>query len=374
MNYDFTSEQNILRESAHRLLAKKCSSQHVREMAEDERGFSIELWEQMVDLGWMSLLIPEQYEGSGVHFFDLSILLSEMGYYCLPGPFFSTVVSGGLALLEAGSDRQKETILPDISNGKCKVSLAWMEEEGTYSPEGIKLGARKKNGKFILTGNKLFVPDAHVSDMIICAARTSGDLKSITLFLVEKETRGVQVQLLNTMAGDKQCEILFDHVEIPEEKILGAIDSGWPTLKKVLLKSAVAKCAEMIGGAQRVMDLVVPYVKGRKQFGRPIGAFQAIQHHCADMLTCIETMKYLTYQAAWRIDKGLSFEKEAAICKAWASDSYRKLVALGHQVIGGVGFMEEYDLQLYFKAAKATEQLFGDADFYREQVAREMGL
>lgn len=374
MNYDFTSEQNILRESAHRLLAKKCSSQHVREMAEDERGFSMELWETMVDLGWMSLLIPEQYEGSGVHFFDLSILLSEMGYYCLPGPFFSTVVSGGIALLEAGSDRQKATILPDISHGKCTVSLAWMEEEGTYSPEGIQLGARKKNGKFILTGNKLFVPDAHVSDIIICAARTSGALESITLFLVEKETRGVQVQLLNTMAGDKQCEVRFDHVEIPEEKILGAIDCGWPTLKKVLLKSAVAKCAEMIGGAQRVMDLVVPYVKGRKQFGRPIGSFQAIQHHCADMLTCIETMKYLTYQAAWRIDQGLSFEKEAAICKAWASDSYRKLVALGHQVIGGVGFMEEYDLQLYFKAAKAAEQLFGDADFYREQVAREMGL
>ena len=372
MNYDFTSEQNILKESAHKLLAKECTGQHVREMAEDEQGFSLELWEQMAELGWMSLLIPEKYEGSGVNFFDLSIFLSEMGYHCLPGPFFSTVVSGGLALLEAGSDAQKGKILPDISNGRCKISLAWMEEEGRYSPEGIKLGARKKNGHFILSGKKLFVPDAHVSDIIICAARTSDDLKSITLFLAETKAKGIRIQLLDTMAGDKQCEVLFDHVEIPEENILGELDRGWPILKKVLLKSAVAKCAEMSGGAEKVMDLVIPYVKGRKQFGRPIGAFQSVQHQCADMLTYIETMKYLMYQAAWRIDKGFSFEKEASICKAWASDSYRKLVALGHQVIGGVGFMEEYDLQLYFKRAKAAEQLFGDADFHREWVARGM--
>jgi len=374
MNYDFTSEQNILKESAHKLLAKECTGQHVREMAENEQGFSLKLWEQMADLGWMSLLIPEKYEGSGVNFFDLSILLSEMGYHCLPGPYFSTVVSGGLAFLEAGSDRQKEKILPDISHGKRRVSLAWMEEEGTYSPEEIKLGARKKNGHFILTGNKFFVPDAHVSDIIICAARTSNDLKSITLFIVETKTKGIRIQLLDTMAGDKQCEVIFDHVEIPEENILGEFDGGWPVLKKVLLKSAVAKCAEMSGGAEKIMDLVIPYIKGRKQFGRPIGAFQSIQHHCADMLTYIETMKYLTYQAAWRINEGLPFENEASICKAWASDSYRKLVALGHQVIGGVGFMEEYDLQLYFKRAKAAELLFGDADFHREQVAREMGL
>jgi alkylation response protein AidB-like acyl-CoA dehydrogenase len=374
MDYDFTSEQNILRESAHKMLAKKCTSQHVREMAEDERGFSTELWEQMADLGWMSLLIPEKYEGSGVNFFELSILLSEMGYHCLPGPFFSTVVSGGLAVFEAGSDNQKKKILPDISNGKRKVSLAWMEAEGTYSPEGVKLDARKKKGHFILTGNKLFVPDAHVSDIIICAARTANDLKSITLFLVETKTKGIRIQSLDSMAGNKQCEVLFDHVEIPKENILGELDRGWPILKKVLLKSAVAKCAEMSGGAEKVMDLVIPYIKGRKQFGRPIGAFQSIQHHCADMLTYIETMKYLTYQAAWRINEGLSFEKEASICKAWVSDSYRKLVALGHQAIGGVGFMEEYDLQLYFKRAKSAEQLFGDADFHREWVAREMGL
>jgi alkylation response protein AidB-like acyl-CoA dehydrogenase len=138
--------------------------------------------------------------------------------------------------------------------------------------------------------------------------------------------------------------------------------------------SAVAKCAEMIGGAQRAMDMAIPYVKGREQFGRPVGAFQAVQHHCANMLTYADTIKFMTYQAAWRISEGLAFEKEASMCKAWGSESYRKLVALAHQVIGGMGFMEEYDLQLYFKQAKAAEQILGDADFHRELVAQEIGL
>ena len=378
MNYDFDKTEKILKDEAHRFLTRECPSDFVREMADDETGYSRKLWHKMADLGWMGVLIPEQYDGMGGSFLELTVLLSEMGYHCMPGPFFSTVVLGGLTILEAASEAHKADILPALSRGEQLLSLAWVEQDGTYVPESIKLAAAKQGEEYILNGIKLFVPYAHVADTLICVGRTgqTSDDKNagLTLFLVDAKQPGIHIEPLHTMAGDKQSEVTFENVVVAKDKILGQPDQGWPVLKKVLQMSAVAKCAEMIGGARRAMDMAVPYVKGREQFGRPVGAFQAVQHHCANMLTYADTLKFMTYQAAWRISEGLPFEKEASMCKAWGSESYRKLVALAHQVIGGMGFMEEYDLQLYFKHAKAAEQILGDADFHREMVAQEMGL
>jgi len=378
MNFNLSSEQNILKESAHKLLAKECTSEFVREMAEDKTGYSTQLWEKMADLGWMSLLVPESYGGSGESFFDLALILTEMGYYSNPGPFFSTVVLGGLPVLEAGNEDQKKEILGDLVDGKRLMTLALTEKDGIYSPGGINLSAVLDAGHYTLNGTKLFVPDAHVADTIICAARTdtskSAETEGITLFIVDTAQAGLSIEPLDTMAGDKQFEVVFNSVSIPDGNVLGEPGKAWPVIEKVMLMAAVAKCAEMNGGALKVMDLAIPYVKGRQQFGRAVGAFQAVQHHCANMLTLADTIHFMTYQAAWRIQAGLSFNKEAAMCKAWVSDSYRTLVGLGHQVIGGVGFMEEYDLQLYFKRAREAEMMFGSADFHRELVAGELGL
>ncbi len=371
MDYDLTEEQNILKESARRFLSERCPSNHVRAMAEDERGCTDDLWQKMAELGWMGLMIPEQYGGSGMDFLHLTVLLREMGYSCMPGPFFSTAVIGGLSILEGGSDAQKKELLPDLASGKLLTTLAWLEEDAVYTPEGIRLPAEKKKG-YTLSGTKLFVPDALGADIIICAARTGKKPTDISLFLVDAQSSGVSITPLDTFAGDKQYAVAFDGVSVPEEKLLGKLNGGWPVLKKVLLMASVAKCAEMSGGAQRVMEMTVTYVKDRTQFGRPVGAFQAVQHHCSNMLTFVETIQFMTDQAAWLISEGLPFEKEASMCKAWVSDSYRRLVALGHQCIGGMGFMEEFDLQLYFKQAKVAEQMFGDADFHRELLAQEM--
>jgi alkylation response protein AidB-like acyl-CoA dehydrogenase len=374
MNYDLNEEQNILKEAAHRFLSEECPSEYVRAMVEDPKGYTQELWNKMANMGWMGLMIPEEYEGSGMDFLHLAVLLTEMGYFCLPGPFFSTVVLAGLALMEAGSDDQKRAILPELAAGKRIMTLAWVEENGTYLPEGIKISAELNKDNYVLSGTKLFVPDAHVADTIICAAKTGKGAKAISLFLVDAKSPGVSINLLSTMAGDKQCEVIFDKVKVPKGNLLGKPGKGWEALKRVLLMAAVGKSAEMSGGAQRVMEMTVTYVKDREQFGRPVGSFQAIQFYCADMFTFADTIQFMTNQAAWRIGAGLSFEKEASMCKAWVSDSYRKLVALGHQSIGGMGFMEEFDLQLYFKRAKAAELMFGDADLHRELVAQEMGL
>jgi 3-oxocholest-4-en-26-oyl-CoA dehydrogenase beta subunit len=373
MDYDLNDEQKMLQESARRFLKERCPSTYVRAMAEDEKGYAPGLWKDMADLGWMGLMIPEPWGGSEMDFLHLAVLLREMGYFCLPGPFFSTVVIGGLALLEAGNEKQKEALLPLVAGGEGLLTLAWLEAEGTYSPEGIQLKAEGKDG-YRLTGTKLFVPYAQGAHTLICAARTGPDPTDLSLFLVPTGSSGLSITPLKTLAGDKQYALHLDRVTVPAENLLGNLHQGWPVLQKILLMAAVAKAAEMSGGARRVMEMTVTYVKERVQFGKPVGAFQAVQHHCANMLTLAETLQFMTDQAAWRISAGLPFAKEAALCKAWVSDAYRRLVALGHQCIGGMGFMEEFDLQLYFKQAKAAEQMFGDADFHREGLAGEMGL
>ena len=378
MDYDLNEEQQILRDSAHSFLAKECPGSLVREMAEDEKGFTSDLWRKMSELGWMGILFPEQYGGAGGSFLDLAVLLYEMGYVCLPGPYFSTVVNGGITLLEAATEAQKGDILPKVVSGDEVLTLAWTEISGTYSAQGISLKAELNNDHYLLSGTKLFVPDAHIADKIICAARTRephGDYEEgVSLFIIEAKAPGMAVEVLSTISGDKQCEVSFDQVEVPAENLLGGLNQGWPVLKKVLQKASVARCAQMSGGGRRVIDLAIPYLKEREQFGRPVGGFQAVQHHCANMLTFLDTSKFMTFQAAWRISEGLSFEREASMCKAWVSDSYRQLVALAHQVMGGIGFMEEHDLQLFFKQAKTAELSFGDGSFHRELIAQQMGL
>jgi len=374
MNYDISEEQKNLKQTAKKLLSKKCDSGLVRAMAEDEKGFPTELWRTMAELGWMGLLVPPAYKGVGGNFLDLMVLLSEMGYFALPGPYFSTVVLGGLTLQETGSDSQKAEILPNLVAGDRLMTLAWIEAEGLYTPEAIKLAATSEGEKWILSGTKLFVPDAHVADTLICAARTGAGVTDISLFLVDIPNSALSVTPLVTMAGDKQSEVIFDRVAVSQNNLLGELNKGWLVLKKIQQMAVVAKCAEMLGGARRVFDLVLPWTKERIQFDRPIGAFQAIQHHCADMITFLDTLTYMTQKTSWLIATGEPFQKEASMCKAYVSDAYRRFVALAHQVMGGVAFMEEHDLGLYFKRAKAAELFFGDADYHREMVAREMAL
>ncbi len=378
MDYELNQEQQILKDAAHNFFLKECPSAFVRQMMEDEKGYTVDLWKKMAAQGWMGLLIPEAYGGTGGNFLDMAVLLYEAGYACLPGPFFSTAVLGSTALIDGGSEFQKKELLPQVSKGDRILTVAWTEGQGTYAPQAILTRAVLPKLFYLISGTKLFVPDAHVADTLICAVRTQEVPRDpedgISLFLLPRQSVGIQSQLLKTMAGDKLCEVTFDRVQAHGKDLLGEVNRGWPLLKKVLLKAAVAKCAEMSGAGQKVLDMVIPQVKERIQFGKPIGSFQAVQYHCADILTFFETSKFMTFQAAWRISEGLSFAKEASMSKAWVSDAIRKAVALGHQVMGGMGFMEEHDLQLYFKRTKSAEWAFGNGDFHRELLAREMGL
>ncbi|MFH1138127.1 MAG: acyl-CoA dehydrogenase family protein [Pseudomonadota bacterium] len=378
MNYDLGEDQKIIKETARKFLAGACPAEFVRKTAADPDGSIDELWTKMAELGWMGLMVPEEYDGFGGTILDLTVLLSEMGYVALPGPFFSTVVLGGLTLMEAGSPAQKAEFLPALAAGNLKLALAWLEEDGDWGPSGVNMYASREGDSHSLSGTKLFVGDAAAADFIICVARTEArtddPAAGLSLFLIDRKSKGLTITPLLTLAGDKQYEVVFDQVAASPEALLGEPGRAWPVLKKILLLAAAAKCGEMIGAADKVMELVIPYTKERVQFGRQIGAFQAVQHHAANMLTYADTIKFLTYQAAWLASSGLPFEKEAAMCKAWVSDSFRKLVGLGHQILGGVGFMEEHDLQLYYKRAKTAELMFGGVEFHLELAAEAMGL
>lgn len=377
MDLDLSEEQKMLRTTVGDFLAKECPKTLVREMVKDEKGYLPELWQKMADLGWHGLALPQKYGGSGAPFLNLIILLEETGRACLPGPFFSTVILGAYPVLDAGSQEQKQTILPKINSGELILTLALTEPSASFTAEGITLPAILRNNSFILDGTKLFVPDAHICDYIICAARTTNGTnknQGVTLFLVDAKSPGIKCTLLKTVAGDKQCEVIFDKVEIPRGNILGKQDKGWAIIEKILERAAVAKCAEMVGGMQQVLDMTVDYAKQRVQFGSPIGSFQAVQHHCVNMLTDVEASRCITYEAAWKVSEGLPARMEVAIAKAWVSEAYQRVTALGHQVHGGIGFCEDHDMSLYFKRAKAAELAFGDANFYRGVVGQRLAV
>ena len=280
----------------------------------------------------------------------------------------------GMTILDAGSESQKQELLPRIAEGQLILTLALTEPSARWDAAGVQTVAEARGDSHVISGTKLFVPNAHVSDYIIVAARTGQGDEDISLFLVPRDADGISQTMLKTIASDRQSEVAFDNVTVPSSALLGDLNKGWETVRKVLQWGAVGKCAEMVGGSQQVLDMTVEYAKQRVQFGRPIGSFQAIQHHCANMATDVEGTRYITYQAAWRLAEGLPAEKDVAITKAWVSEAYRRVCALGHQCHGAIGFTKEHNMQLYSRRAKAAELAFGDADFHLETVAEAIGL
>lgn len=376
MNFTYTEQQKILIKTARNFLETYCPKTLVREMEKDEKGFTVEIWHKMANLGWQGLIFPQEYGGADGDFMDLTVLLEEMGRACLSEPFFSSVVLCGLGILEVGSKEQKMKFLPKIARGDLIFTLALTEPSASYDPASITVKASPHNSSYIINGTKLFVPNVQIADYLVCVTKTESAPKrdGITLFLIDAKNLGISYTLLKTTDGSKQYELTFNNVEVPSENMLGELHQGWPTVQKVLTKAVVAKCAEMLGGLQKVLEMSVQYAKDRVQFGRPIGANQAIQFHCADIAIIVDASRFLTYQAAWKISKGLPCITEVAAAKAWVSEAYPRVCYLGQLIHGGIGFCLEHDLSFYISRAKAAEVTFGDASLHREVIAQELGL
>jgi alkylation response protein AidB-like acyl-CoA dehydrogenase len=371
MDFAFDEMQEMLQTAARDFLSNEYPEKTLREMIDDETGFTLELWKKMAGMDWMGLAIPEEYGGVG-GFLDLMAVLEEMGKACLLSPFFSTIVLGAQAIIEAGSEDQKQKFLSEIVKGQLIMTMALTEQSAKYTPDSITVKAVPEGDGYNISGTKLFVPDARAADYMVCVART-GESENpedgITLFLVDSKTPGISFQLLKTVAGDKQCEVTFDNVRVSSDNVLGEVGKGWPCVEKVMARAAVARCAEMVGIAQKALDLTLEYAKERIAFGHPIGAFQSIQHRCADMLIDIEGSRAVAYQAAWRLNEGLDSAREVAIAKAWVNQACRRVVTSAHQVHGAIGFTEDHVLHLYTKRAGASEFSFGDSDFHLEKLA-----
>lgn len=379
MDFGFSQEQEMLRATARKFLENECPSTVVRKMMDDPAGTTPELWQKLAEQGWLGLIYPEAYGGVGLGFVDLTVLMEEMGRVVLPGPYFSTVLLGGLTILEAGSEGQKKEWLTKISSGEAKVTLAWTEPNARWDAEGVTVSAKKAGGGFVLAGTKLFVPDAHTADALVIAARTTDGRRAeegVSLFLVPKTARGLEVKLLPTMDQTRKlCEVTLKDVAVAAEALVGERDRGWEPLSRVIDRATVALCAEMCGGAQKVLEMTTEYAKIRVAFGKPIGGYQGVKHRLADVLVDVENAKSITYYAAWAVDERAAEAPLAvAMAKAYVSDAYRKVAAAGIQLHGGIGFTWEHDMHLYFKRAKGSEFTFGDATYHRERVAQLIPL
>jgi len=374
MDLGLDEQQELLKNFARDFLEKECPESVVREMEEDEKGYSPDLWRKMAQQGWMGLIIPEEYGGTGMKLCELVVLLEEFGRALVPGPYISTVVLGGVPVMEGGSEEQKSQLLPKIAAGELIMTLALTEPSAKWDAGGVQLEAKKQGNDFVLNGVKLFVPDAHVSDRMIAVARTSSGKSpedGITLFFVDSKSPGIKYEVLKTIAADKQCEVTFENVKVPAANVLGEVDKGWPIVEKTKKVATVAACAYLVGLSQMDFDVTLNYAKERVQFGRPIGSFQAVQHKLADVVIDVDGSRFITYKAAWSLQEG---EPDAdlmvSMAKAWTSDASRRVVSHGQQIHGGIGFTKEYKIQLYFRRQKWMELMWGDADHHRELVAQ----
>ena len=375
MDLGLSEIQQMLKTSAQDFLSRECPLTMVRDMEEDSRGFTDELWRQMVGLGWTGVAFPEQYGGTGGNFADLVVLLEEIGRSLAPSPLFSTVVLGGMTVLDAGSDAQKDELISRICAGTIIMTMAVTEDSATFEPWGIEATAKEQGGGYEISGTKLFVSDAEAADVIIVVARNSSGsdpADGISLFLVPSGTNGLNISPMQSIGNERVYEVRLDKVNVPETAVLGPVGGGWPIVEQSIMRATAAQCIEMLGGAQAVLDMTVEYAKGRTQFGRAIGSFQAVQHHCARMATDVEGSKNIAYQAVWRLSEGLPAQKEVAMAKAWIGPAYRRVCGTAHQCHGAIGFTKEHDLQLYTRRAKVHELTYGDANHHKEVAFRHL--
>lgn len=375
MDFSLTSDQMLIKQSARRFLEDKCPKARVRELREDERGYDPEMWREMVDLGWMGLLLPEEYGGMGQNISDLAVVMEEIGRSLLPSPLFPTVALCSLPLLAHGTSRQKEAFLPGIASGEAIWSLALTESTGKLDASEIRLQATLEGEDYVLEGTKLFVPYGHVADYFLAVARTSDGKDSgegLTCFIVEARCPGIEIRIIPTPACDKQCEVRFNRIRIPQNSILGEKELGWDVVETILQKATILKCAEMLGAAQAVLEMTTEYAKNRIQFDKPIGSFQAVQHNLVSLMTEIEGLRYLVYQAAWQESEGKPSALLVSMTKKRANAVYQRTCIDGIKLHGAIGFTEELDLGLYHLNTRASLFTLGDSDFHRERIAQEL--
>ena len=374
-----TSEQELLRSTAREFVERECSLATVRKIQEEEGGFSRELWQKIVDLGWPGILIPPAYGGEGGTLTDAAVLYEEMGRGLLPGPHHSSAVLGALILLQGGAGGQQERLLPAVARGERILALACTEAGYGWGPEHVQLTARSTDGgAFVLDGTKQFVPDAGIADQLICVARSGSsgdDQEGLTLCLVAREAAGVQHRPMAGFVGEPLSEVTFSGVEVSPDDIIGEVHRGWEVLAPALDSATTLICAYIAGASRKVYERSLAYAQGRVQFGQPIARFQRVQDHLIDMVNNADAARWTAYEAVWKLENGKPGAEEAvSVAKVVASEGFYQLCESSHHLHAGIGSDEAYGLYLYTKASRSLYHYLGDPAFHRRRLARLLQL
>lgn len=370
MNFGFSEEQELLRQQVRKLLDEQCPMNEVRRLIETPEGYSRELWKQLAELGFLGLLIPEEYGGAGLGWVDQVVMFEETGRTLFPSPLISTLLAASV-IGDIGSEEQRRRWLPVIADGSRIGSLALLDQADVWSTEGVRLTARRRGDTFVLDGEKPFVVDANRADLLVVAFRTGGDDADLALAVVDGDVPGLEVTPVPTLDRTKCLgTVRFDDVQVAAQDVLGRPATAGPAISRVLDRGAAAVCAEMIGAAEAALASTVSYAKDRIQFGSPIGRFQGVKHPLAEMYTDIESFKSLVYYAAWALDRAPARVPLAVSeAKAFGSLAFSRIGIDGVQLHGAVGYTEEYDIQLYLKRSKWARPMFGDEDHHHDRIA-----
>jgi alkylation response protein AidB-like acyl-CoA dehydrogenase len=361
MNFGFTEEQEMLRAEVRKFLDERCPMTEVRRISETDEGYSAELWNEMAELGWLGLLVPEAYGGAGLGWVDLVALLEETGRTLLPSPLLGSILAGA-AIESSGSEEQKRRWLPGIADGSQLFTLALLEAADLLGPEGVTLPGEREGEVTVLTGEKLFVPDAATATHFVVSFRNGAGPE--------------EVAKLPTIDTTKRLgKLTLDGARVGSEAVLPGSSDGWAAVARLIDCATAAVTAEMIGAAEAAHALTVQYAKDRVQFGSPIGRFQGVKHPLADMYVDIESFKSLLYYAAWCLDESpAEAPRYVSMAKAYASDAFTRIGIAGIELHGGLGSTWEYDAQLYLKRSKWAKAMFGGSDHHYGRVASLGGV
>lgn len=370
MHFGLSETQQTIKKSAKEFFSAECPMPEVRRLMETEHAMDDALWKKFAEQGWTGIIFPESYDGFGLGIFEMAIALEEMGRALVPGPFISTVLLAGTVLERAGSEEQKQKYLGAICRGEAKSTVALLERSGSWNLDSVMVRAKHQDdGSYTISGDKLFVTDAGIADFLLVAVRIED---AVALLVVPSDAPGLTKTLMPGVDLTRRLyQVSFNKVNVPAANLLARGPKAREALEAALDVACVGLTAEMVGGMQRLLDITVEYAKTRKQFGKPIGTFQAVQHQCADMLFLLEGARSSAYYAAWMLSENDPGAKAAvSVAKAYASEGYRDAGNKSIQVQGGMGFTWENDAHLFYRRAKASELAFGDATFHRERLAQ----
>ncbi|HKO72620.1 MAG TPA: acyl-CoA dehydrogenase family protein [Bradyrhizobium sp.] len=370
-----SEEQSMLRDSARGLISDKAPVSHLRQLrdSKDPTGFSRDLWKTFAEMGFSGLLVPESFGGSGLGCVEAGVVMEEIGRTLMPSPFLATAVLAASALSRGGSAAQKSEHLPKISDGTLLAALA-IDEGAKHRPLRTNMQAVRSGNGFRLNGAKAFVVDGHTADLLIVAARSAGaagEREGLTLFLVDPNSKGVETERTAMVDSHNAARIIFDNVELNADSVLGEVDQGYRLMEGVLNIGRGAVAAEMVGLSEEVFGRTVDYLKERKQFGKRIGEFQALQHRAAQLYIDIEITRAAVLKALQSLDADVESAGAAvAVAKARAGSTATLAVQEGVQMHGGMGMTDQFDIGFFMKRARVCQELFGDSNFHADQLAR----